>query len=247
MARRPAPCRARRRRRRGRGSGRRPARPPSTVASSRSAAASSSAPAPESTARARAGGRPSSRRRASAGPASRPGRRGGRRRAPRGGAGGSARAAARRRRGGPTQPGGAGQQGQGLLGGPVARREQLLVEVEEGHDVGARHPVQHRLGADVDRGASAQPRSSAVAPVTSTTGRPAAASSSSRSRLTPGRSTTSALEPHTLADDRALGPAAARSAAAPSSGLGHRGLAALAARAAPGTRGRPAAGPGRAC
>ena len=34
------------------------------------------------------------------------------------------------------QPGGPGQQRQGLLGGPVAGRQQLLVEVEEGHHVG---------------------------------------------------------------------------------------------------------------
>ena len=79
------------------------------------------------------------------------------------------------------QAGGAGQQGQRLLGGPVAGREQLVVEVEEGHHVGPRHPVQHGLGADVDRGGRAS-GVLAVAPVTSTTGRPAAASSSSRSR-----------------------------------------------------------------
>ena len=46
------------------------------------------------------------------------------------------------------QPGGAGEQRQGLLGGAVAGRQQLLVEVEEGHRVGLGHPVEHGLGAD---------------------------------------------------------------------------------------------------
>ena len=44
------------------------------------------------------------------------------------------------------------QQGQRLLGGPVARRQQLLVEVEERDHVGRVELVQHRLGADVERG-----------------------------------------------------------------------------------------------
>ena len=55
-------------------------------------------------------------------------------------AGTSAPAAARPRSRGPTQPGGAHQQGHRLLGGPVARREQLGVEVEEGDDVGVARP-----------------------------------------------------------------------------------------------------------
>ena len=71
-------------------------------------------------------------------------------RGPRGAAGGSAPGAARRR---PVsdQPGRSHQEGERLLGGPVARGQQLLVEVEEGHDVGRRHLVEHSLGADVDR------------------------------------------------------------------------------------------------
>ena len=51
-------------------------------------------------------------------------------------------------RGPPTQAGRPDQQRQGLLGGPVAGGEQLLVEVEERHDVGVSDPVQHGLGAD---------------------------------------------------------------------------------------------------
>ena len=50
------------------------------------------------------------------------------------------------------QPSGPGQQGQRLLGGAVAGRQQLLVEVEERHHVGRRHLVQDGLGADVDPG-----------------------------------------------------------------------------------------------
>ena len=50
------------------------------------------------------------------------------------------------------QPAGPHQQGQRLLGGPVARRQQLLVEVEERDHVGRVDLVQHRLGADVDPG-----------------------------------------------------------------------------------------------
>ena len=46
----------------------------------------------------------------------------------------------------------AGHEGERLLGGPVARRQQLLVEVEEGHHVGPVDPLQHRLGADHDPG-----------------------------------------------------------------------------------------------
>ena len=41
--------------------------------------------------------------------------------------------------------------GQRLLGGAVARGEQLLVEVEEDDRVGAAHAVQNGLGADEDR------------------------------------------------------------------------------------------------
>ena len=52
----------------------------------------------------------------------------------------------------PEQPGGAGQQCEGLLVGSEARRQQLVVEVEEGHHVGVRHTVQHGLGPDVHVG-----------------------------------------------------------------------------------------------
>ena len=84
------------------------------------------------------------------------------------------------------QAGGPGQQGQGLLAGGVAGGEQLLVEVEEGHRVGAGHPVQHGLGADQDGARRARRRPSPA--VTSATGRPASSSSSSRARVTPTRS-----------------------------------------------------------
>ena len=82
------------------------------------------------------------------------------------------------------QPGAADEQRHRLLGGPVARRQQLGVDVEEGDDVGASDAVQHGLGADVDPGR--RPAARRRRPVTATTGRPAAASSSSRSRVTPG-------------------------------------------------------------
>ena len=55
------------------------------------------------------------------------------------------------------QPRRLGQQGQGLLGGSEAGRQQLLVEVHEGHraeTVGSAHPVQHRLGPHQHVGAS---------------------------------------------------------------------------------------------
>ncbi len=53
---------------------------------------------------------------------------------------------------GPEQPGGAHQQGHRLLGRPVPRGVQLVVDVEECHHVGVRDAVQHRFGADVDLG-----------------------------------------------------------------------------------------------
>ena len=46
------------------------------------------------------------------------------------------------------QPGGPDEQRQGLLGGRQPRRQQVQIDVEEGHGSGAAHPVQHRLGAD---------------------------------------------------------------------------------------------------
>ena len=42
------------------------------------------------------------------------------------------------------------EQRHGLFGRPVARRQQLLVEVEEHDHVGAAHAVQHRFGAHED-------------------------------------------------------------------------------------------------
>ena len=48
---------------------------------------------------------------------------------------------------GPDQPGRPGQQGQRLLAGAEAGRQQVLVDVEEGHHVGTWHPVERRLGA----------------------------------------------------------------------------------------------------
>ena len=41
-------------------------------------------------------------------------------------------------------------QTQGLLGGPVTRGQQLLVQVQERHQVGVLGAVQHRFGADQD-------------------------------------------------------------------------------------------------
>ena len=41
-------------------------------------------------------------------------------------------------------------EGEGLLGGAVARREELLVEVEERHQVGPVDALEHRFGADHD-------------------------------------------------------------------------------------------------
>ena len=58
----------------------------------------------------------------------------------------------------PGETGAAHEQRHRLLGGPVARRQQLGVDVEEGDDVGPRHPVQHGLGADVDAGGRRQRR-----------------------------------------------------------------------------------------
>ncbi len=54
----------------------------------------------------------------------------------------------------PDGAGGAGDEREGLLGGAVARRQQLLVEVEEGGDGdrSGREAVQDGLGADGDAG-----------------------------------------------------------------------------------------------
>ena len=92
------------------------------------------------------------------------------------------------------QPGAAYEQRHRLLGGPVARRQQLGVDVEEGDDVGARRRGAARLRCR--RRCPAAGRRLVVAPVTATTGRPAAASSSSRSRVTPGRRLANADAPH---------------------------------------------------
>ena len=69
------------------------------------------------------------------------------------GHGGSAGGAGRRSAS-PTARARPGEQRHGLLGGPVAGGEQLLVEVEEGDggDRRGRQPVQHGLGADGDAG-----------------------------------------------------------------------------------------------
>ena len=107
------------------------------------------------------------------------------------------------RRRGPSSRAALVEQRHRLLGGAVPRREQLAVEVEEGDDVGAVDAVEHRLGADVDVGVGAG-RSDRM-PVTATTGRPAAASSSSRRRVTPGRRLAKPEPPHSLAHRRALG------------------------------------------
>ena len=84
------------------------------------------------------------------------------------------------------QPGGSDQEGQRVLDGGEARRQQVQVDVEEHHGGGAPDPVQHGLGAHQDRcggttGSAPPPR----APATSPTSTPSRAASSSRSRLTP--------------------------------------------------------------
>ena len=113
--------------------------PTATPATSRSASATSSPPGPLTAASAANGGSDSSRRRSVSGPTSRPGSASRAAPAPpRGAAGTSAPAAARRRSRGPDQPGAAHEQRHRLLGGAVARRQQLGVDVEEGDDVGAR-------------------------------------------------------------------------------------------------------------
>ena len=91
------------------------------------------------------------------------------------------------------QPRGAREQGERLLRGAVSGREQLLVEVEERDRIGLGHPVQHGLGADVHASGSARRHRAAV---TSTTGSPASASSSSRTRLTPARRFLNRVEWH---------------------------------------------------
>ena len=98
------------------------------------------------------------------------------------------------------QAGRSHQQRHRLFAGSVTRCQQLTVEVEERDGVGPIDAVQRRLGADVDArppGAGADP-----SPVTSTAGRLAAASSSSRSRVTPGRRLANRPAPHTQADRR---------------------------------------------
>ena len=48
----------------------------------------------------------------------------------------------------PQHPGGPGQKDQSLLVGPLTGRQQLLVEVQEGHGRGRAHPVKDGIGAD---------------------------------------------------------------------------------------------------
>ena len=102
------------------------------------------------------------------------------------------------------QAGRLGEQRHRLLAGAVARRQQFAIEVEEGDDVGARR----RGGAPPRCRRRPRPaRERAVSlPVTATTGRPAAASSSSRSRVTPGRRLAKPGSAAHLAHRRALAP-----------------------------------------
>lgn len=51
---------------------------------------------------------------------------------------------------GADEAGGTGQEGEGFLGGAVARCEQLLIEVEEDHRVGPVDAVQRGFGSDDD-------------------------------------------------------------------------------------------------
>ena len=209
----------------------------------RRASATSSLPGPDTAARAANGGSPSSRRRARSGSTSRPGS-----------ASSAAWTTSWRGRNvctssrppparGPTSRAAAHEQRHRLLGGPVARRQQLDVDVEEGHDVGARHPVQHGLGADVDPGR--RPAAPSSPPVTATTGRPAAASSSSRSRVTPGLRLANADAPQTQAHGRAR---RARSAGrrACRRRPGRRRPRSARSGPAPGSSGRRGSGPGPA-
>ena len=52
----------------------------------------------------------------------------------------------------PDQPGGADEECHRPLVRPVAGRQRLAIEVEERHDVGRRHPMEDRFGADVQAG-----------------------------------------------------------------------------------------------
>ena len=152
-------------------------------------ATNSAAPGPDSSARARNGGNESSRRSASSASSNGPGVP--RHRRPQHlvvGQPGLHRDHARPRGAASAdQPAGPGQQGERLLARREPGREQVEVEVQEGHHRGPADPVQHRLGAR-PRPARRGPAPSA-GPATSATSTPSSASSSSRTRVTPGRST----------------------------------------------------------
>ena len=200
----------------------------------RSDAATSSLPAPEIAARAANGGSPSSRRRARSGSTRRPGS--------------ASRAAWTTSWRGrnvctssrppcwrpPVRRAAADEQRHRLLGGPVARREQLGVDVEEGDDVGPRargagRPRCRRRSRPSAGGSSSRP-------VTATTGRPAAASSSSRSRVDAGTQVGErrrpALQAHRRAH-RAAAPTRQRAVVVePDGGVAHRAAGQRAARPA---------------
>ena len=55
------------------------------------------------------------------------------------------------------QAGGPGQEGQRLFGGNKTRGEQVLVEVEEGHELGRRKPMKGGLGPDHQAGTERGP------------------------------------------------------------------------------------------
>ena len=144
---------------------------------------------------------------------------------------------------GSEQAGGAGQQDEGLLVGPEAWREQLVVDVQEGHHVG--------------RGTR---WSTASVPTKTAAGAAAAASGALPRDLddrAPGRGLQLLPQPADprpqhdqraraahLAHDGALRPAAGAAQQAVA-GLGHRGLAALAALQRPARAAGQPAGPAR--
>ena len=175
-----------------------------------------------------------------------PGRRAARPGAPRGGAGGSGPGPGRRRAPPADQPGGPDQQGQGLLGGPVARGQQLLVEVEEGHHVGRRAPGGARPRCRRRPRPSGRPAVAGrwPAPVTSTTGH-----AGQRLQLLahPGHAGPQVLEARWRRRPGRLGGRAVRAAAALEAG-GRRSAPRPPRSARSGRsrrrRRRPAAGPG---